>query len=124
MCATIAKTPRRDSGESEQMVTLDPACHRGPTSQMPGGPDHFTSAERSRSNEPDRDAFGTDSSHARGVDSHGKLVPKGQPRDPNSLLQLADVSRELKYLHDRSSVHADLKTIRWFFWGFQFKLAT
>ena len=33
-------------------------------------------------------------------------------------LQLADVARGLKYLHDWPSVHADLKSVRWLLWVF------
>jgi len=37
--------------------------------------------------------------------------PKPNVHDLNPLLQLADVARGLKYLHDWPSVHADLKSV-------------
>ena len=51
------------------------------------------------------------------------LPPKPNVRgDFNPLLQLADVARGLKYLHDWPSVHADLKSVGLILWAFRCKL--
>ena len=97
-------------------------------------PEPFTPGRRDQISAHSDDGFGLDGtwydhgfyhcvSRDQPTETGKHLPPKPNVRgDLNPLLQLADVARGLKYLHDWPSVHADLKSVGLILWAFRYKL--